>query len=307
MVDRQCLIFPKERMLTDMPYQPARIRRKTDYEVRGLRYSVHEWGEQAWPKLLLLHGWGDSGATFQFVVDALSRNWRVLAPDWRGFGDSAASGGPYWFPDYLADLHALLQTMSITAPLPIVGHSMGGNVAALYAGIFPAAVSHFVNIEGFGLPDSNPEDAPERYQRWIANMARPRLHPGYDSLLPLVERIQERSPGISDDRAAFVAECWTSLDTNGRLRLKADLAHRWPNAILYRRAEAEACWRRITAPTLLLSGADSEFETGIRDWSRPADELPYPDARHVVVEAAGHMLHFEQPNRLATLIEEFIT
>uniref|UniRef100_UPI002362DFF1 alpha/beta fold hydrolase n=3 Tax=Pseudomonadota TaxID=1224 RepID=UPI002362DFF1 len=80
------------------------------------------------PPLVLLHGWMDVGASFQFVVDALAGDREVIALDWRGFGLSEASGaGCYWFPDYLADLDALLDAVSPSAPVDLLGHSMGGN------------------------------------------------------------------------------------------------------------------------------------------------------------------------------------
>ena len=122
--------------------------------VRGLRYHVRTWGDTADPKLVLLHGWMDVSASFQFLVDALRRDWYVIAPDWRGFGLSEWAPDGYWFPDYVADLDVLLRQLSPKAPVNLVGHSLGGNVAALYAGIRPARVARLVNLEGFGLPPS---------------------------------------------------------------------------------------------------------------------------------------------------------
>jgi len=114
--------------------------------LRGLDYRVHEWGDPQDPALIMLHGWGDCGASFQFTVDELQRDWYVVAPDWRGFGDSAHNDGAYWFPDYVADLDALLAALAVPEPCRLVGHSMGGNVAALFAGAFPDRVSGLVNV-----------------------------------------------------------------------------------------------------------------------------------------------------------------
>ena len=55
-------------------------------QVRGLRYHVRTWGDERSPRLVLLHGWMDVSASFQFLVDALQGEWYVVAPDWRGFG-----------------------------------------------------------------------------------------------------------------------------------------------------------------------------------------------------------------------------
>lgn len=285
-------------------YEPRIERRVRRLPVRGIDYCVHEWGKADAAPLLMLHGWGDVGAAFQFVVDALQDRWRVLAPDWRGFGDSGHNPDTYWFPDYLADLDALLEALVPDTAVPLVGHSMGGNVAALYAGTFPERVARFVNVEGFGLPDSDPADAPGRYRRWVESGRERREHPGYQELSELVARIRARSPGISKAHAAFVARLWTDPDATGRFRLKADIAHRRPNPVLYRRGEAEACWRQITAPTLLVSGADTQFSAAAADWR--AGRWAYPQAQHVEIAGAGHMLHFEQPARLAGIIEDFL-
>jgi alpha-beta hydrolase superfamily lysophospholipase len=88
--------------------------------VRGLSYHVRSWGDAAAPKLFMLHGWMDVGASFQFLVDALARDWCVLAPDWRGFGQSAWCEDGYWFADYLADLDALLEHFTPDAPARVV-------------------------------------------------------------------------------------------------------------------------------------------------------------------------------------------
>jgi pimeloyl-ACP methyl ester carboxylesterase len=274
--------------------------------VRGADYCVHEWGEPALPTLVMLHGWGDAGASFQFIVDELERDWHVLAPDWRGFGDSEHNAGSYWFPDYLADLDALLAAHEVAEPVTLIGHSMGGNIAALFAGIFPARVAALINIEGFGLPDSDPGSAPGRYRQWLEAAGTPRAHPGYETLAPLVERIRRSSPRIDDAHAGFVARQWARQAADGRWHLKADIAHRWPNPIPYRRAEACACWREITAPVLLIGGADTEYQAGLAAWRDAGADADYPNAALEIVSDAGHMLHFEQPRAVAAAIEAFL-
>ncbi len=284
-------------------YQAKRIRAERRLAIRDVDYCVHEWGSAGAPLLVYLHGWGDTGSTFQFVVDALTAGWRVLAPDWRGFGRTQCHCSSYWFPDYIADLHALLEELSPDEPLRLVGHSMGANVAALYAGIFPERVQAFVNIEGFGLDDARPSDAPARYRDWIEKALVPLSFSEYDSFAMLADRIGKRHPSMSAAQAAFVAREWAVQEADGRIRLRADPLHRLPNPVLYRRAEAEACWNRISADMLLVIGANSRFS---KDFPFTTGAPMGARSSTVVIDGAGHMLHFEVPGPLAGAIEEFL-
>ena len=121
--------------------------------IRGLKLHCRRWGETDAPLLFLLHGYQDESASWQFMVDALKEKWRIIAPDFRGYGLSDWSGSDsYWYPDYLADLDFILEYFSPDLPARIVGHSLGANIAAVYAGLRPERVSYLVNVDGFGPP-----------------------------------------------------------------------------------------------------------------------------------------------------------
>ncbi len=269
--------------------------------VRGIDYCIHEWGDEEAPLFFYLHGLGDTGATFQFVVDALKSDWRVLAPDWRGFGRTLHRTHAYWFPDYLADLHELLNSHSPDRPAVLVGHSMGANIASLYAGAMPERVSAIVNIEGFGLADSDPHDAPRRYRDWLEAGQTTPVFSTYPDYAKLAGKIRKRSPALSAAQADFVAREW-AVEDKGVIRLRADPIHKLPNAVLYRRAEAEACWRDISAAMLFVSGEISPFASQLGN----VDALPFPRARTCTIPKVGHMIHFEAPVTLATQIERFL-
>ena len=131
------------------------------FDVRGLRYHVRHWPGERHRRMVLLHGWMDVSASFQFLVDALGAAWDVYAPDWRGYGlTDWGRSDCYWFPDYIGDLDVLLDRFHGDAPVKLVGHSLGGNVATLYAGIRSARVERLVNLEGFGLAATTPDQAP---------------------------------------------------------------------------------------------------------------------------------------------------
>ena len=270
--------------------------------MRDIACHVTEWGEDGAPLLVYLHGWADTGATFQFVVDALKCSWHVVAPDLRGFGRTDCDCTSYWFPDYLADLAELLEVLSPDAPVVLVGHSMGGNIASLFAGVLPERVRALVNIEGFGLPDADPGEAPQRYRAWIEGMRGADSFSTYAEMRLLAERIARRHRDMDMGRAMFVARHWARERFDGKVVLRADPRHRLPNPVLYRRAEAEACWRAIAAPVLVVTGGASEFAA--RGLGGLAAVLP--QATSVVIDDAGHMLHFERPGALAAAIEGFL-
>ena len=150
-----------------MVYQPIKIGDSSFLDIRGKKYHLKIWGQPDAPKLFYLHGWADTGTTFQFVIDAMQSNWQVIAIDWRGFGKTEHQNSCYWFPDYLADLDLILEAYSPDEAVTLIGHSMGANVASLYAGIKPERVNQLINIEGFGLSDSDPNNAPVTYRRWL--------------------------------------------------------------------------------------------------------------------------------------------
>lgn len=277
--------------------------------LRGRRVHVRHWGDASAPLLVMLHGWGDVSASWQFIVDALARDWHVIAPDWRGFGQSQWNRDAYWFPDYIADLDLLLEQVSPTHPVRLVAHSLGGNVACLYAGIRPERVAGLVNLEGTGLPRHDAEEAPSRYAKWL-DQVRAGMSPfrSYADVAAFADRLRKENPRLSDAKALFLARHMGEDDGAGGIRLAADPGHRWVNPVLYRIEEAMAIWRRVTAPMLWVAGRDSFlfrefFALDSEDYrSRLAC---FRDVREVVLEESGHNLHHDQPEAIARLIEEF--
>jgi pimeloyl-ACP methyl ester carboxylesterase len=278
-------------------------------EVRRLRYHVRRWQGKAGPPLVLLHGWMDVSASFQFLVDALAPDWDVYAPDWRGYGLS--QWGPsdcYWFPDYVADLDALLERIAPGAPVNLVGHSLGGNVAALYAGIRPPRVARLVNLEGFGLPRSKPAQAPGRFERWLDELrSPPRLRP-YPSFAGLADRLQKNNPRLRRERAEFLARHWGEQAADGQVVLRSDPAHKVASPVLYRYEEVRAIWQCVEAPTLWVDTVASDVlrRIGLTPEELAERRAAFRRLRYASVADAGHMLHHDQPEAVARLIEEFL-
>ena len=290
-----------------MNYEPGRVPWQEDVQVRGVRHRLTWWGERTSDPIVLLHGFLDCGATWQFLVDRLPASWTLVAPDWRGFGDSEWVPGGYWFPDYFADLDALLDTLVPQSRARVIGHSMGANVAKMYGGIRPQRMQWLANLEGLGLARTRPEDAPKRYAHWLDEVKDPFKEGRYESLEQLASILRMRNPRLTADRAAFVARAWSRPEPDSEeVRLRFDPRHRLVNPILYRREEAEACWARLEIPMLLIMGELSDHRA--RQTSYVTDEQLhglFRKLRLVTVPGTGHMMHHEDPEAVARHIVEF--
>ncbi len=276
--------------------------------VRGIDYHCRIWGESGAPRLFCLHGWMDVSASFQFLVDAMSPGMQVIAPDWRGYGQSGWSGSDsYWFPDYLADLEGLLAHFQPDTPVSLLGHSMGANVACLYAGVRPDRVASLINLEGFGMSAGRADGAPRRYARWLDELGDAGLVRDYADFAALAARLQKNNARLPAERALFLARHW-GKEQGGGVVLRADPAHKRINPVMYRLEEAEACWRQISAPVLWVEGAQSTTPQHIGLTTQDIDARKRCFARldSRVIADAGHMLHHDQPAALARVIEDFL-
>lgn len=286
-------------------------------DIRGERHHVQTWGEPQWPALFMLHGWMDVGASFQFLVDALARDWYVIAPDLRGFGRSAWQAQGYWFHDYFADLEALLAQFAGDAPARLVGHSLGGNLVMGYAGVRPARVARVVSLEGFGIPAESPEVAPRKVAAWLDAIAHPPSFKTYESLGGVADKLQKKNKRLSRTRAEFLAARWAAAFPDGRAELVSDPRHKLPFPHVYRMDEIFAIWRQVSAPVLWVAAEDSEIprwlvnhpegEAGADGLDEVRRRMAHiPGARLATIADAGHMLHHDQPEKVAALIEPFL-
>lgn len=289
-------------------YVPKKKSASTFLDVRNVRYHVREWGDAGAPLLVVLHGWMDVSASFQFLVDELVSDWHVVAPDWRGYGLTGwTEAGCYWLPDYVADLDALLEHYAPSVPVKLAGHSMGGNMALMYSGIRPERVARLVNLEGLGMPGDASSKAPERLAKWLAELRDPPALAPYDSLEAVVRRLQKTNPRLPEDRARFLAQHWAAQTDDGQYRIQGDPAHKVVNPYLYRAEEVTACWSAIVAPTLWVMASESAYAQKMEALPGYADRIAsISDVRRVWIEDAGHMMHHDQPHEIAGLIEAFM-
>jgi pimeloyl-ACP methyl ester carboxylesterase len=305
-------------------YPIQRPSRSEFVPIRLHRYHVRLWGDPAGQPLVLVHGWMDVAASYQFMVDALSPDFFkgrfIIAPDWRGFGHST---GPacdhYSFPDYLGDLEWLLDHYAAGRAVDLVGHSMGGNIAMMYAGARPERIRRLVNLEGFGMPATQPAQAPSRTAKWLDEIKA--LHRGdnqlktYDSANGVAARLMKTNQRLPQDKAQWLAQQWAEprpqADGSTRWEILGDVAHRIINAQLFRVDEQLALYAAITAPTLMVEASDDSLAGW---WGQRFTRTEFherlkavPDVRREVIADAGHMLHHDQPQALARLTEDFLT
>lgn len=305
-------------MSTISTYTPQRpstteqIQIRNDVSYRLRRWPALESVNRAAPPLLLAHGWMDVGASFQRFVDTLGASREVIALDWRGFGGSSPSrsGDSYWFYDYYADLDALIDHISPNAPIDLLGHSMGGNVAMIYAGTCPQRIRRLVNVEGFGLARTLPADAPARLARWLSELKTPVSIRTFASVQEVAGHLMKRSPHMEEQFALWLAAEWTECKADGRWHVKADAVHKRLNPILYRCDEVLAAWGNIEAPVLWVEG-DKPEQTPLSPERYSREEF---DARmgrvkslkRLRIDDCGHMVHLDQPELLARAVESFL-
>lgn len=305
-------------------YKEKRPSRSDFVALRGLNYHVWIWGDSPavtdLPPLVLVHGWMDVAASYQFMVDALPDTFAagrtIIAPDWRGFG--LTTGGPvdnYWFADYLADLDFLLDYYVQGQKIDLVGHSMGGNVAMIYAGVRPERVHKLVNLEGFGLAPSKPAQAPGRYAKWIDELKS--VHKGeldlkaYDSLEGVAKRLMKTNPRLTPDKADWLAAHWSRQNASGKWLILGEPGHKVVSANIYKVEEALETYKRISAPVLAVEASGDSLEKWnqgrytLADYHERLKNIA--DVRVARIEDAGHMLHHDQPEQLAAMVAAFLT
>ncbi len=276
-------------------------------QIRGLRYHVRRWGNPDAPMLFLAHGWMDLSATFEKVVQHLVRDFQVLIPDWRGFGLSEWDPNGYWFPDYVGDLDALVDHYAPHQSIHLAGHSMGAQIASLYAGLRPNRVDRLAILDGLFLPDGDASTIARRYRAWLnANRKRPST-PTYPDFNQLAQRVKKRHPKIDDEMSHFIARCWGEQGPDGVVKLASDPRHLLEMPRTYSQAESDAIWSCVTAKTLFIDGGDSPFPNGMEPEEMARRRAQFRDRQQIVIEGAGHMLHFEVPDELGAALLAFFT
>lgn len=296
--------MPTDPSLNHVPGPTSRI-----FFSQRLRLHYVDWGNPDAPPLLLLHGGRDHCRNWDWVAAALRKDWHIIAPDLRGHGDSQWSpDGDYSMAGYIYDLAQLVHQQAL-APVTIVAHSLGGNIALRYAGIYPEAVRKLVAIEGLGpSPKMIAERASRtidmRMKEWIDEQRKlsGRLPRRYASIEDAFKRMQEENKHLSPERARHLTQQGVNQNEDGTYSWKFDnYVRAWPPYDMTYEEQAHL-WGRIECPTLLVYGKES--------WaSNPQEDgraRYFKNAKVISFENAGHWVHHDRLEAFLEAVTDFI-
>lgn len=279
-------------------------------DVRGLKIHYLEWGEPRGEPLILVHGFLDHARSWGPFVASLQRRSRrplwIIAPDCRGHGDSGwvGAGGYYHFSDYLFDLDSLIHTLGASS-LTLMGHSMGGTISFLYSGTFPKRIMKLILAEGIGPLGMAFSDAPQRMEKWLSEMKalERRRSREYPSLEEAAQRLRRKNPRLQPGLALRLAQWGMTQTAKGKWVWKFDPLHRTTSPQPFYTGQAAEFFRRIECPVLFIQGKESH-QSSRPDMQQRLEAI----ARYtcVEIEAAGHMVHHDNPDGLAEAVVEFL-
>jgi pimeloyl-ACP methyl ester carboxylesterase len=282
--------------------------RRESIAIRGINMNLRRWGDAGARPILFLHGAQDSSITFQFVVDALKGDWSIVAPDWRGHGHSDWARPNYWFHEFVADLDALMDRLFPDQAVPVVGHSLGGNIASIYAGLRPERVTHVISLDGLGpLITHMPVDIGAILGRYLDDPKKIVEHRPYATLTDMARRLMRGSPRLDADKAEFLAEHSSFVHADGSRRWLYDPSFSRSLPSLRGMDEWGAIWARIRAPVLWIAS----------DERRPGAPTGSPETlasrkafmgepTFLQLAGASHNLHHDCPGDVAAAVEAFV-
>ena len=289
----------------------------------SLELAALDYGNVGASPVVLLHGQADLAWSMHSVAVALASRFRVVSLDFRGHGDSPQPGA-YSILHLVADLNGAIEALGLERPL-LIAHSLGGHIAATWAGLFPGRAAGLVLIEGTGPPAHNAAATQEGHDQlaraYVALLGTPMAHKPMADIAEAAARLVRAHPRLAPERARFLAECGTTTGPDGGLVWKFDPRTReWISSVDH--VATERRWRAVDAPVLVITGADSwdnwwnarRFGVAVAEGRQRLTEdefaarlAAFVDHEHAVIEGAGHMVQFDQPDRLNEVILGFLS
>lgn len=282
----------------------------------GVDLNVNSIGAKDLPPLIMLHGIRDVGLSLLPVAEQLASQYRIHVLDLRGHGASGRAGS-YAMAALLYDLHLVIETLCDSAPA-VLGHSLGGQITTRFAATFPQCVRAAVIVEGVGPPPSRLTPSPrailDREAQRILRIMTARMR-SVNDLDTAVARLQKNNPRLAEQQAQALAEAATQENATGSRDWAFD-----PRAqsVFLAARDAKFYWPLVSCPTLLIAGAlaheywqqatpanehwDGRFTTEQLDTIANT----FTDGRWLQFEHSGHMVHFDEPDRLARETAAFL-
>ncbi len=274
------------------------------YFSQRLRLHYLDWGNDAAPDMLLVHGVHDHCHSWDWFAPALQGRYHVIAPDLRGHGDSEWSlGSPYSYLEYVQDLAQLVRQRDL-APVTLVSHSLGGTIASIFAGAYPETVQRLVIIEGVGLYPRHGQSPDERLRQWIdGNYALAgRVPRRYGTLEDAYRRMQDTNPHLSPDQARHLTVHGSNQNEDGTYTWKFDNYTRAPRPYDIPDADLAALWQRIQCPVLIINSRQGyPHRIGQDDTLRHFQNVTLRE-----IDDAGHWTHHDQLGGCLALIDAFL-
>ena len=260
-------------------------------DIDGLRLHYMDWGNENAQPMILLHGLQDCARSWDSFAHGLSSDYRVLALDHRGHGDSDwASKDRYRLCDYVTDISALVAELGLVNVV-VVGHSAGGRNAFEYALSSPSNVEALVIVDID--PDANNEESKDMFAQYYKEGDE------WDCLDDVVDRLRSRQPSSSEEMLFHQASNMTLELPNGRRVWKRD------RTLLtsYERPDLWYDWYRIICPLLIVRGRQSKLLT-----QQVAVKMreSVARARLVELEGGGHWFYQERPEEFEATVRWFL-
>jgi len=252
-------------------------------KVNGIQLNVRDQG-QGEPALLFLHYWGGSSRTWELVIDRLKTDFRCVAYDQRGWGESDKPETGYTMQDLAEDAEGLIRSLGLSRYV-LIGHSMGGKAAQLLASKQPEGLEALILVAPAPPTPINLTKA-ERTQRIQAYQRREAVEfliPNVLTAVPLSAQIREQ---IIEDT----------------LKGATPAKYAWPEKGLAE--DISQAVRNVSVPTLVLGGENDRVEQ-IETLER--ELLPnIPTARMTIIRETGHLSPLEVPEKVASEIRAFL-
>ena len=262
-----------------------------------LHVSTYGVSKEAIP-VVIIHGFMDHHIAWEPIALSLcEKGLRVISYDQRGHGRSShvASSSQYHFPDYISDLHRLLEKLNISK-CQLVGHSMGGTVASIFASVFPNMVQKLFLVEGLGPSHENEEESFQRLRRHFYQRSRLAQHKIYPDISDLCNRIQRVYPYLSDEQSRTFANYLGIEVKSGGWMWRYDIRHKDAAAISFHSGRHIELLSHIKAPTYLLFGQESWYNN-LSDIQNRIQVLS--NCVEIQNFNCGHNPHLECPQRLS--------